>query len=310
MTKIAIIGHGFVGRAIAESMNEYIKVLIVDPAQTDLTVQQLPDDVLAIFVCVPTPVGQGGAVDSSIAQSVVREIVERYGPSGSPLVVVKSTLTPEVLTRMSLWYERFVFNPEFLTERNAVRDFIYSKFHVIGANDPSLAIELRNLYAEHSRVSVVGVPLHVVSISSASLIKYAINSFLAAKVAFFNELFDLVKSTQDASWDHVRDAVAGEPRIGQSHTFVPGPDGKRGFGLSCFPKDTAAIVAYGSTVGAPMSIVKSVIESNSRIRSRYELDEREAINNIDFQVDSHGNRFYEDKYGNTVYPDMKEMMGA
>lgn len=287
--KIVVIGHGFVGKAVSFSVKTTLinDILVVDPAHSELRIKDLPDasDVAAVFVCVPTPIKASGHVDSSIAERVAWDLSERYpDPEDRPLVVVKSTLTPHALGRLQLALPDLVFSPEFLTERNAVRDFMYPSFHVIGTGDSTKAEALLRVYREMTLVDV-DVPVHVVSVETASMIKYGINSFLATKVAFFNELNRIVEATPGADWESVRLAMGAEPRIGHSHTQVPGPDGKRGFGGSCFIKDTAALVAYAGNLGrVRMSNLEAVVRKNAHVRLKQGVDERELAQGITPEV--------------------------
>jgi UDPglucose 6-dehydrogenase len=100
------------------------------------------------------------------------------------------------------------------------------------------------------------------NISTASYIKYGINTFLATKVMFFNELEALF----DGELEDITGAMAFDPRIGTSHMQVPGPDGKKGFGGMCFPKDTKAFALYARNQGKPLEILEKVIEINEKIR--------------------------------------------
>ena len=119
-------------------------------------------------------------------------------------------------------------------------------------------------------------PVFHVSIAEASLIKYGINSFLATKVLWFNQFYDTVNG--HGNYNRIISAIANDPRIGHSHTIVPGFDGKRGFGGACFPKDTKAL----SYFDPEFSILKDVITANNKIRSTYEKDSREKEQNVNY----------------------------
>ena len=123
---------------------------------------------------------------------------------------------------------------------------------------------------------------------TASLIKYSINSFLASKVTFFNELKDLFNSsgaTED--WDIFTDILAMDERIGNSHMDVPGHDGRLGFGGACFTKDTAALIKYSQTLEKEFSLLKQAVEINNNIRSKYDqVDKREKDQNVNYDFDN------------------------
>ena len=223
------------------------------------------------FVCVPTPMGDDGSIDASIITEVIRELNEM----NSGTIVIKSTVTPDIITSL-VRFKRFVYNPEFLTERNAFDEFINPKFHVIGG-DEEFTTRLKWLYKYDSNCNPA--PIYFMTIQEASLVKYGINSFLAMKVVWFNQWKDMCER-EGARYGVVSNAIGNDNRIGHSHMTVPGFDGKKGFGGSCFPKDTAAIQNYGSV---DLHILKAVIESNNVYRNEYELDNREQAQKVKFK---------------------------
>jgi UDPglucose 6-dehydrogenase len=97
------------------------------------------------------------------------------------------------------------------------------------------------------------------------MIKYTANSFLASKTAFFNQIFDICEKA-GLDYDIVRHIVTQDPRIGSSHTLVPGSDTQRGFGGACFPKDTEALVHWTNTIDQPFTILEEVVRYNKQIR--------------------------------------------
>lgn len=276
--KIAIVGHGFVGKAIEYGFNtKGVELKIVDP-QYGTSVSDLEDwapDVT--FISVPTPMGEDGTIDDTIIQSVVTEVMEI--PTG--MVVIKSTVTPDVineLTTRHIGSERIVYNPEFLTERAALEEFINPKFHIMGGQ-PEYTKELKSLYQQYSQCSPCQV--FYMTPMEASFVKYGINSFLATKVLWFNQFKDLIDK-HDSRYSVVANAVGYDERIGNGHTKVPGFDGKKGFGGSCFPKDTAAIANFAK---GRLSVLEEVMEVNNVYRSFYELDDREKEQNISYNYE-------------------------
>tara|TARA_R100000030_G_scaffold10586_1_gene7235 strand:- start:392 stop:745 length:354 start_codon:yes stop_codon:yes gene_type:complete len=111
----------------------------------------------------------------------------------------------------------------------------------------------------------------------ASFVKYGINSFLALKVTFFNQLYDSI-ARQGQTFNKVVKAIGTDSRIGHSHTKVPGPDLKQGYGGACFPKDTAALVNFDEG----FTIIEKCIKINNEYRKRYELDDREREQNVNY----------------------------
>lgn len=277
ITKIGIIGYGFVGKAVEFGFkNESNDIMIVDPYQGHHNIDDLwnyaPE---YIFVCVPTPMRDDGSVNSDTIRNVVGLLEDEA--FGNSTVIIKSTITPDVIKSLCR-NRRFVYNPEFLTERNAFDDFLNPRFHILGGH-PEHTKRAKNLYAFNSNCNPA--PYHYMTPEEASLVKYGINSFLALKVVWFNQWKDLADGV-GARYNVVSNAIAVDPRIGGSHIKVPGLDGKRGYGGSCFPKDTAAIVNYAESIDVALSVLKEAVHSNNLYRMAYELDDREKEQNVSF----------------------------
>jgi nucleotide sugar dehydrogenase len=281
MSKIAIIGYGFVGKAVEVGFkNLSNEIRIIDPFLGYSDIHTLEDYYPDFtFVCVPTPMGQDGKIDSA----TIMEVTKQLQNMTCGVVVIKSTVTPDLVKEICK-YKRFVYNPEFLTERNALNDFLNPQFHVLGGR-PEFTKKVKNLYQYNSNCNPA--PFYYMTAVEASLVKYGINTFLAMKVAWFNQWKDLTDSL-GARYNVVSNAIGSDTRIGHSHTKVPGSDGKKGYGGSCFPKDTNAIWNFScDDFGRPsLSILESVIIANNRYRAEYELDEREIEQKIYFKKSS------------------------
>lgn len=264
--KLLIVGHGFVGKAVDYGFSHpQVEKTIVDPKyDTDLdTVDLLEYD--CVFVCVPTPMGDSGTVDASIVNDVVGQLAD------CKLVVVKSTVTPDIVKD---WGTNVVYNPEFLTEKSANEQFIAPQFHIIGGRSVE-AHYLAMLYDKYSLCNPC--PVLYMTAEEASFVKYTINSFLAMKVTFFNQLYDAIGETE-ANFATIIKAVGMDERIGSSHTRVPGFDGKQGYGGACFPKDTSALTKYSDK----FTMLEKAIEINNEYRQRYSLDAREKEQKINY----------------------------
>ena len=261
---IAIVGHGYVGKAVSHGFNSYkVSVNLIDPIY-NTNVKSLDGSELdAAFVCVPTPFGKDGKIDSSIVEEVVKELA----PRGCP-IIIKSTVTPDVLEKLWRKNKMIVYNPEFLTEKNALNDFVNPPMHVFGGS-PEITKQVEKIYEKFSRCKPC--PVFHMSIKEASFVKYGINSFLATKVLWFNQFKDLIDQNK-SDYDNIIKAIGTDNRLGFSHTQVPGPDNKVGFGGACFPKDTQA---FSSFAKSKFTILDKVIEENNKYRSQYELDDRE-----------------------------------
>ena len=275
---IAIIGYGFVGKAVNDGFCLGSKNYLIDPILNSSLKDLNNINIDLIFVCVPTPMSDDGSIDLSIIMTVFEEIKEYCNNS---LVVIKSTVTPDSIDQILKIYPNTIYNPEFLREKYAHEDFKNASFLIFGGeqslskkaakiyNDYSICLSKNNIYTD---------------IYSASLIKYSINSFLALKVTFFNELFHLFSKTKgNISWQDFTDAISSDNRIGKSHMQVPGDDKKLGFGGACFPKDTAAFVRFSQSVNSELSLLKKAIDLNNEIRSSYKnLEKREKEQGVSF----------------------------
>ena len=204
------------------------------------------------YLCVPTPQGADGSADLSYIEDAAREI----GPLlPSEAVVVNKSTVPVGSTRV---VERalgradvaVVSNPEFLREGSAIHDFLHPDRIVIGAEDQSAAVKVQSLYLG------ITAPVIVTDPASAETIKYAANAFLATKISFINA----VAAVCEAVGADIKDVALGmgyDTRIG--HEFLkPGP----GWGGSCFPKDTRAMVRIAEDAGYDFNLLKGVVTVN------------------------------------------------
>lgn len=265
--RIGVVGFGYVGRALAAALDEAAEVVFHDPAITgSVSLGDLVAAADAVFVCVPTPPGVGGAADISIVEQVVQDLVPTLADRGR-LVVIKSTVPPGTCDRLSWrWPEiALVANPEFLRERHHLEDGRNPARIVLGwtegVSDPGRAA-LRELYGRRFPEA----PLVEMSALEAELVKYASNAFFGVKVSFANEQAALCERL-GVSWERVRQALVLDPRIADDHLRVPGLDGRPGFGGACLPKDMAALRAIAEELGLRLALVETAIEENRRRRS-------------------------------------------
>ena len=250
---IGIIGHGFVGSAVSSAFDDF---MISDPAYNNVTIKDVvaakPD---AIFVCVPTPKSKTGHVDGSILSGVLDQIPEGV------LTIVKSTITP---VNLPIGKKGLVLNPEFLTQVNAKEEFINPQFQLFGGmREDTLRAE--QIYRRPDCKVRLCQFIHT-DIITASFVKYSINSFLATKVIFMNELKSLYITAGGKDWNALSSAISKDDRIGKSHMMVPGPDGAHGFGGACFPKDTEAFINFAADNNSPLKVLESVVIQNDLIR--------------------------------------------
>lgn len=281
MNVIGIVGLGFVGKAVHlgfdNSKNEIFAVDTKLGTTIDQLIEKKPD---VVFVCLPTPSGENSTINTSIVENAIQELEDKRGDLDF-LIVLKSTVVPSVLTKIKLKTKHFVYNPEFLREASAGLDFLYPEFMVFGGEFEECK-RLARIYNRYSQC-VCDVPIFIVSHEEAALVKYAINSYLAMKVTFFNQLKDLTENVENASYEIVRQVIGEDSRIGSSHTQVPGNDDRRGFGGSCFSKDIPALIHESQIHGAELTLLKEAWNANVNYRNGYvDLLEREIEQNISF----------------------------
>jgi len=265
---IGIVGKGFVGGAMYENFKDVFNVLVWDTDESKRNVESFEKFVQnsdIVFVCVPTPMKDSGECDTSIVESIVKEIsvVDRR-----KYVVIKSTVTPGTTEKLSEKYSiTLAFNPEFLTEANAYNDFRFQPLIVLGADDQGINAVLSQVYSEFN--TKVENAAYVVSRTTkeAELFKYLANSFLATKVIFANE-FKLLCDKADVDYNRIAEVAVLDKRLGKTHWKVPGPDGKLGFGGSCFPKDTSALLHYSQELDSALWLLTEATYINDEIRDR------------------------------------------
>ena len=261
--KLGIIGKGFVGSAVANGFDRDVQQFVVDPLINDNTIIDLVNyDPPLLFICVPTnKLPSHDDVDVSIVRDVLKQLVNLQYKG---ICVIKSTITPDHLTTMKKDFGKnikIVYNPEFLTEANSLHDFINPNMQVLGGKWKDCET-VEKAYIRHS--SVRTVPTFKVDLITASLIKYTINSWLATKVTWFNELHNLHKvSGSHSSWNQFIDMVTRDPRIGDSHMQIPGPDNKYGYGGHCFPKDTKAFLYYSKLKKSKLKLLEKAMDLNT-----------------------------------------------
>lgn len=276
--KLGIVGHGFVGKATDWGFNKRVSKFIVDPLHNTSTsdLKDFAPDI--VFICVPTPMNDDGSQDSSIIDEVIKDLIT-YCPN--TIKVVKSTVLPSLLDELQKLDSKLVYNPEFLREKHANLDFVNSDMIIFGG-DRNISTQVSNAYLRHSRCKTKE---HIFTdLKTASLIKYSINTFLASKVIFFNELHTLYEALDvKDSWESVINIISRDNRIGDSHMDVPGHDGKKGFGGACFPKDSLALIKFANNLDIDLNSLISTVKINNKIRSEYkELDSRESEQNVSF----------------------------
>jgi nucleotide sugar dehydrogenase len=258
--KVGIIGYGFVGesQAFAFSPVADIKIFDIEVAKRTHELDEVLNQDL-VFVCIPTPMKEDGTQDLSLVEGFFHQ-VEKF--KAKPIYILKSTVLPGTTQMLEDKFNLdIVFCPEFLTEKTAKLDMLTQSRIVIGGSQPLKRLKVLELFKAR-----FGNKHYIMTDSkSAEFIKYMSNNFLTVKTSFMNEYYDLVQEV-GGDWDQIVEGMIADPRIGNSHTQVPGHDGKRGFGGSCFPKDINAIVEFSKMFGVDMNVLEAAWKTNLRVR--------------------------------------------
>jgi len=276
--KVGIVGCGFVGKALSNGLKDSVFKLEIDPKLNTSTKDLVNFNPDIIFVCLPTPLKENLSLDSSIVDTVIDELIDLQINS---LIVLKSTILPSNLKKISKRIKRFIYNPEFLREKHANEDFINSELNSFGGSSADIEIA-KEFYVNHTKCKCNDFVQ--TDLVTASLIKYTINTFLATKVSFFNEINKVfIKSGADDSWSNFISYLQKDIRMGNSHMSVPGHDGKEGFGGACLPKDSFALLKYFKESNLDFKVLKSVLDVNNNIRGKYNDDPREIEQRITYK---------------------------
>jgi UDPglucose 6-dehydrogenase len=214
-----------------------------------------------VFLCLPTPQGDDGSADLSFIEVAAKQIGKHLLPG--TVVVNKSTVPVGSSILVAQWLNRddvyVVSNPEFLRQGTALHDFLHPNRIVVGGNNAEAVEKVANLYAS------VDAPILRMNAASAESLKYAANSFLATKLTFVNAIADICELVGADIFDVV-EGLGMDPRIG-SEFLKPGP----GWGGSCFPKDTRALVKIAEGNGYDFALLRGVIQTNDEQYERIAL---------------------------------------
>ena len=224
-----------------------------------------------------------GSCDTRILEKAIEDIEETCLQGGRqesrPILIIKSTVTPGTTERIAHKYTGegrkwnghpempICFSPEFLTEANSFEDFKNQSRIIIGG--PSSATKtVKKMF----RKAFPNIPIVKTETKTAEMVKYFTNCFLATKVTFANQMYEICKCA-DIDYEKVRDFALYDTRIGKSHLAVPGPDGDRGFGGHCFPKDLAAMINFSKLFFKDAGLLSAVQAENNKYRTNKDWEE-------------------------------------
>jgi nucleotide sugar dehydrogenase len=273
--KIGVVGNGYVGKASQLFACEDIDCVVydIDPDKCK-PLGTTPKDLKRcdfVFVCVPTPMKSNGSCDLSIVKSAIKDLTKAGVRKNK--IVLRSTVPVGTSEKLKV-----NFMPEFLTEQNWQSDFYNNNLWVFGMdniNDVTQTGAVMNFnknlnlfrsLLEKAKASnkIKEDAVTFTSTKNAEAIKYGRNSFLATKVSFFNEIQEFCINN-NLNYEVVRKLICADIRIGDSHSKVPGPDKKRGFGGTCFPKDVASMLHQMKKSKVQTMVLKNVQNRNEKV---------------------------------------------
>ena len=264
--KIGILGQGYVGKAIREAFSKHFQHLntydkYISKYSSVNSLEELTKKSEIIFVCLPTPMKNNGECFTGIVEEEIKKINQISSASDEKIVVIKSTVPPGTSSNIGKKNTNInvIFNPEFLTEKNYIEDFQNQEKVIIGGIDKNNKLE--KLYKH------VFPNIRVLKCSEeeAEMVKYIVNTFLAMKVSYANELKILCDKLK-INYDTVSQIAQFDKRVGYSHWKVPGPDGKMGFGGSCFPKDINALIYIAKQNNIKLDLLTAAWKLNLKVR--------------------------------------------
>jgi len=275
MKTIGIIGNGFVGSSVAFGFSPQcgcdgadVKIYDKDESKSTHSLSETLDSDF-IFVSVPTPSNKDGSINLDIVYNVFNEMHELNKRTDN-VFLLRSTVTPGTTRKLQIGFHNLniVFNPEFLTERSAKFDFINQARFIVGGDEENVD-KVEELFRWRFGSTT---PIIKTNYETAEMIKYMNNCYFATKVSFLNEMRQIA-DVSDVDWEMAVEGFIRDGRIGHSHLSVPGPDGKFGFGGSCFPKDIQAMINFSERMGVSPNVLKGAWETNLEVRPERDWEE-------------------------------------
>lgn len=263
---IGIIGYGIVGQAVGYGFHDY-EIHTYDKFKQTESLADVVKKSEFIFVCLPTPIqSDESGIDLSIINDSVAEIT-KITDGTDKIIVIKSTVVPGTTAGLAKKYPKsiFCFNPEFLREASFLQDFVTADRVVIGASTDSVFRRLSALYQS----VMPTVPIFYTDSTSAEMVKYMANCYLATKVMFANEMYDICQSL-GIKYEEVKKMVVADVRIEDTHLDI---SSVRGFGGKCFPKDLLALRAMAKNKNVDVSMLDTVWKKNLAIRTVRDWEE-------------------------------------
>ena len=264
--KIGIIGYGIVGQAVAYGFSNQ-EIHIYDKYKKSESLKDVIKKSDYLFVCLPTPIK---ADESGIDLTIINENIKKIVPltrKTDKIIIIKSTVIPGTTKGFIKKYPHslFCFNPEFLTEAAFLQDFINADRNIIGTENDLVFRRVSALY----QTIMPKTKIFQTDPTTAEMVKYMANCFLATKVIFANEMYEICKKLK-IKYEEVKEMVVADHRIYDSHLNITTA---RGFGGKCLPKDLLAIRALAKQLGVDTQILDTVWKKNLKIRKIRDWEE-------------------------------------
>ena len=272
---IGVIVQGFVGNAVFQKFKNYYKVLTYD-LQSELcnsTYEKIHQKCDIVFVCLPTPMESDGSCHTGIVEKTLHTINEDCKMDLlDKTVIIKSTIPPGTTAKWNKLFSKLniVFNPEFLTEANAVKDYENQNRIILGG-PRNATTKLKPIFSKvFPKASIIKTDS-----TYAEMVKYVTNSFLATKVSFANEMYQICNKL-NIDYDKVIEYAQYDERLGKSHWAVPGPDGDLGYGGHCFPKDVKALITLAGELDIFPEVLMATDAKNDTVRKNKDWEKMQG----------------------------------
>lgn len=264
--RIGIIGYGFVGQAVEYGFSNH-EIHIYDKYKNLESLEEVTINSDYIFVCLPTPIREDeSGIDLGIMDESIRDLA-KLTKGTDKVIIIKSSVVPGTTAGYIKKYPEclFCFNPEFLREASFLQDFVNTDRIVIGASNDQVSRRVSAMY----QAVLPLAPIFQTDPTSAEMVKYMANCFLATKVIFANEMAEICEKL-GIKYEEVKKMVVGDKRILDTHLDITT---LKGFGGKCFPKDLLALRAMAKNKGVDTKILDAVWAKNLKVRKTKDWEE-------------------------------------
>jgi UDPglucose 6-dehydrogenase len=269
--RVGIIGIGFVGSAIKESLEKHLFILnktlfIYDKYKNDDTYVKNIEEMLdtnILFICLPTPYHEDNEEYDIKSIDLTLDILNNLNYQG--ICLLKSTVLPNTTKKFADKYQRLklIHNPEFLSVKTAFDDFHTQTHIVLGLTKNILEEDVNNVKKFYQ--NYYNDNISIITSTESEIMKLSANSFYAMKIQYFTEIY-LLCNKIDCSYNIVKDTLLKNNWINPMHTNIPGSDGKISYGGLCFPKDTNALNKFLEKEKVPHELLNSTINERNKLR--------------------------------------------